>query len=153
MLRCCEDSPHDNPSCFCGSFEDPPPAPPPVQACLPRPRQNRFKVRITRPRQSLLIQGAEIIELAHAFQRWLQSTVAQWLSADGGAAGAFQFQMRSGLSDGPTLPARCRCRAATEHRINNAHLVLHPIWNDELSSEKERQKGTNTEHDWRGRHY
>ena len=50
-------------------------------------------------------------------------------------------QMLSGLSDAPTLPARCRCQAATEHRINNANLVLHPIWNDELSSEKETQKG------------
>ena len=36
------------------------------------------------------------------------------------------FQMLCGLSDAPTLPARCRCLAATEHRTNNAHLVLLP---------------------------
>ena len=80
---------------------------------------------------------------------WLQRAVAQWLFADSGAASAFQrmlvhdgFQMLSGLSDVPALVhGTCSCRSATEHRINNAHLVLHPIWNDELGSEKEIQKG------------
>ena len=61
------------------------------------------------------------------------------------------FQMLSCLSDAPTLTTRCRCRAAAEHRINIAHLVLHPIWNGELSSGKESQKGHNTVHDLRGR--
>ena len=49
--------------------------------------------------------------------------------------------MLSGLSDAPTLQARCGCQAATEQRINIAHLVLHPIWKDELGSEKVTQKG------------
>ena len=40
------------------------------------------------------------------------------------------FQKLSGLSDAPALPARCRCRAATDH----AHLVMLPIWNGDLSS-------------------
>ena len=77
-----------------------------------------------------------------------------------GAASA--FQMLSGCTTGSrcfldcqTLrrkTTRCRCRAATEHRINIAHLVLHTIWNGELSSEREsKKKDTNTEHDWRGR--
>ena len=44
----------------------------------------------------------------------------------------------------PRTMARCRCQAATEHRIDFAHLVLHPIWNDELSSEKEKTKRTQT---------
>ena len=52
-----------------------------------------------------------------------------------GAANAFQmfsrphdgFQMLSGLSDAPTLLARCRCLASTQHRINNAHWTCqHP---------------------------
>ena len=51
------------------------------------------------------------------------------------------FQMLSGLSDAPAQTTRCRCQTATEHRINIAHLVLHTIWNDQWSSEKERQKG------------
>ena len=51
------------------------------------------------------------------------------------------FQMLSGLSDSPALATRCRCQAATEHRTNIAHLVLHSIWNDELSSGKGSQKG------------
>ena len=49
--------------------------------------------------------------------------------------------MLSGLSDAPTLPARCGCQTAIEHCTNNAHLVLHPFWDDELGSEKVRQKG------------
>ena len=61
------------------------------------------------------------------------------------------FQMLSGLSDAPTLTTRCRCQTATEYRINIAHLVLFPIRNDELSSEKRKTKRTNTEHDVRGR--
>ena len=51
-------------------------------------------------------------------------------------------------------PDACsRHRAVVEHhRINIAHLVLHHIWNDELSSRKrEPKKVTNTVHDWRGR--
>ena len=78
---------------------------------------------------------------------WLQRTVAQWLSTDSGlvvlSSGCWVhdgFQMRSGLSDAPTLPARCRCQPATEHRTNNAHLVRHPIWNDELISQKNKEK-------------
>ena len=51
---------------------------------------------------------------------WLQRTVAQWLSADSGARWCFPAdagcQVLSGLSDAPTLPARCTCQAATEHR-------------------------------------
>ena len=45
------------------------------------------------------------------------------------------FQMLSGLSDAPTQTTRCRCQAATEHRFNSAHLVLHSIWNDELKKD------------------
>ena len=33
------------------------------------------------------------------------------------------FQMLSGLSDAPTLPARCICQAATEHRIDSARFA------------------------------
>ena len=51
------------------------------------------------------------------------------------------FQMLSGLSDAPTPTTLCRCQAATEHCINIAHLVLHSIWNGELSSGKESKKG------------
>ena len=76
-------------------------------------------------------------------------TMAQWLSegqrcrwcfpADAGrTTGSRCF---SGLSDAPTLSTRCGCRAATEHRINIAHLVLHPFWNGELSSGKQSKKG------------
>ena len=61
-----------------------------------------------------------------------------------GAASAFQmhdgFERLSGLADAPTLAPRSGCRAATDHRINIAHLVLHPTWNCELSSGKESQK-------------
>ena len=46
-----------------------------------------------------------------------------------------------GLSDVPGTAARCGCKAVTEHRIHNAHLVLHSIWNCELNSGKERQEG------------
>ena len=52
------------------------------------------------------------------------------------------FQMLPGLSDAPTLLARCRCQAATEHRINFVHLVLLSIWKDELGSETVTQKRT-----------
>ena len=45
------------------------------------------------------------------------------------------FQMLSGLSDAPAPTTRCRCRAATDHRVDVAHLVLHTIWKDELGSE------------------
>ena len=54
--------------------------------------------------------------------------------------------MLSGLLDAPTLVnGTCSCRSATEHRNNNAHLVLRPTWNDELGSEKETQKRTQTQ--------
>ena len=49
--------------------------------------------------------------------------------------------MLSGLSDAPTLRHGVDVNAATEHRINFAHLVLRSIWNDALSSGNESQKG------------
>ena len=55
------------------------------------------------------------------------------------------FQMLSGLSDAPTLTTRCRCRAATDHHLNNAHLVLQSIWNGELSSGKREPNRTRTQ--------
>ena len=51
------------------------------------------------------------------------------------------LQMLSALLDAPTLPARCGCQAAAEHRINIAHLVLHTTWHDEVELRKERYKG------------
>ena len=56
-----------------------------------------------------------------------------------------RFQMLSELSHAPTLSTLCICQAATEHRINIAHLVLHPIWNGELSSGEREPKRTQTQ--------
>ena len=74
-----------------------------------------------------------------------------WIAAAYGGAVVFRgivgplvlsrcFQMLSGLSDVPTLTTRCGCRAATDHRINIAHLVLHLIWNGKLSPGKREPK-------------
>ena len=38
----------------------------------------------------------------------------------------------------PRTAARCRYQAATDHRMNETHLMLHTSWNAELSSEKEK---------------
>ena len=86
----------------------------------------------------------------------LDSFRVRWRSGfprGSGAASAFQmlsgcttgFQMLSGLSDAPTLTTRCRCRAATDHRINIARLVLRLIWNGEWSSGNESKKRTQTQ--------
>ena len=45
----------------------------------------------------------------------------------------------------PWTTARCRCQAATEHRIDSARLVLHPIWNDEIELRKRKPKRTPTQ--------
>ena len=45
----------------------------------------------------------------------------------------------------PWTTARCSCRSATEHRNNNAHLVLRTIWKNELGSEKVTQKSKQTQ--------
>ena len=55
------------------------------------------------------------------------------------------FQMVSGLSDAPTVRARCRCQAATEHRINNAPLVLHPHLDERIELMKRKTKRTQTQ--------
>ena len=65
---------------------------------------------------------------------WLQPQMDGPLVLSSGCWEHDGFQMLSGLSDVPTLTTMCRCQAATEHRINIAHLVLHPIWTGELSS-------------------
>ena len=78
----------------------------------------------------------------------MQRTVAQWISADCVAASAFQRMLGARrVPDAlrsvrrPDADDRCRRQAATEHSINIGHLVLHTIWNGELSSGKESQKG------------
>ena len=85
-------------------------------------------------------------------------TVAKWLSADSGTA-SWCFPAGAGCMTGsrcfldcqtPRTTERCRCQAATEHRTTYTRLVLHRIWN-ELRSEKQDKKDTNTEHDLRGR--
>ena len=65
---------------------------------------------------------------------------------DSVAAGALQM-----LSDAfwivrrpDAITTRCGCRAATDHRINIAHLVLHLIWNGKLSPGKKRAKKERT---------
>ena len=87
---------------------------------------------------------------------WLQRTVAQWLSADSGAASAFQwmlvhdrFQMLSGLSDAPAL-----VNGKVDQPLSTALTMR--IWcctqcgMMNWAQKKKYKKDTNTEHDWRG---
>ena len=71
--RCCEDSPHDDPSCLCGSFVDLPTA----QTCVPWPLQSRLKICLPRPRQSLLPKA---LRTKSSRMRFMNGCSVRWRS-------------------------------------------------------------------------